>query len=63
MLSLASTLASRAWPEIRLLPLRAAVALGASGLGQPPRPGQLLKAYCLVLPVGLLTWWAIPQLT
>lgn len=62
MLRLASTLASRTWPEIRLLPLRAAVALGASGLGQPPRPGQLLKTYCIVLPIGLLTWWAIPQL-
>jgi len=63
MLRLASMLASRTWPEIRLLPLRAAVALGASGLGQPPRPGQLLKAYCIVLPLGVLTWWAIPQLT
>ncbi|MDO6415447.1 S26 family signal peptidase [Sphingomonas sp. BIUV-7] len=63
MLRLAWSLGRRAWPEIRLLPLRAAVALGASGLGQPPRPRQLLKAYGIVLPIGLATWWAIPQLT
>lgn len=63
MLSLAWNLGKRAWPEIKLLPLRAAVALGASGLGQPPRPEQLFKAYCIVLPIGLLTWWALPQVT
>jgi conjugal transfer pilin signal peptidase TrbI len=63
MLSLAWNLGKRAWPELKLLPLRAAVALGASGLGQPPRPEQLFKAYCIVLPIGLLTWWAIPQVT
>lgn len=63
MLSLAWNLGRKAWPEIKLLPLRAAVALGASGLGQPPRPEQLFKAYCIVLPIGLLTWWAIPQVT
>ena len=63
MLAFAWTLASRAWSETKLLPLRAAVALGAGGLGQPPRPMQLFKAYGIVLPVGLLTWWAIPQLT
>ncbi|WP_157220932.1 S26 family signal peptidase [Flavisphingomonas formosensis] len=63
MLRLAWNLGKRGWPEIRLLPLRAAVALGASGLGQPPRPEQLFKAYCIVLPIGLLTWWAIPQVT
>jgi conjugal transfer pilin signal peptidase TrbI len=63
MLRLAWNLGKSAWPEIKLLPLRAAVALGASGLGQPLRPEQLFKAYCIVLPVGLLTWWAIPQVT
>jgi len=63
MLRLAWNLGKSAWPEIKLLPLRAAVALGASGLGQPPRPEQLFKVYCIVLPIGLLTWWAIPQLT
>jgi type IV secretory pathway protease TraF len=63
MLRHAWKFARTAWPEIKLLPLRAGVALGASGLGQPPRPGQLFKAYCIVLPVGLLTWWAIPQVT
>ncbi|WIW89549.1 S26 family signal peptidase [Sphingobium sp. V4] len=63
MLRLAWNLGKRAWQEIKLLPLRAAVTLGASGLGQPPRPEQLFKVYCIVLPIGLLTWWAIPQVT
>jgi conjugal transfer pilin signal peptidase TrbI len=63
MLSLAWNLTRGAAAELRLLPLRAAVALGSSGLGQPPRPDQLFKAYCIVLPVGLATWWAIPQMT
>jgi type IV secretory pathway protease TraF len=63
MLSLAWKIAKAGAAEARLLPLRAAVALGSSGLGQPPRPEQLFKACCIVLPVGLLTWWAIPQFT
>lgn len=63
MLSLAWNRGKKVGQEIKLLPLRAAVALGASGLGQPLRPRQLFKAYCIVLPVGLLTWVAIPQLT
>ena len=63
MLRLALLLARRTAQELRIVPLRAAVALGASGLGEPPRPRQLLKAYGIVLPVGLLTWWALPQVT
>ena len=63
MLSLVWKIARHAWPEIKLLPLRAAVALGSAGLGQPPRPDQLFRAYFIVLPIGLLTWWAIPQMT
>lgn len=63
MFKLAFRAARAAWPEIRLLPLRAAVALGSSGLGQPLRPAQLWKAYAIVLPIGLATLWAIPQLT
>ncbi|RXR30763.1 S26 family signal peptidase [Sphingobium fluviale] len=63
MLKLAWKAARAAWPEIWLLPLRAAVALGSSGLGQPVRPAQLWKAYAIVLPIGLATLWAIPQLT
>ncbi len=63
MLRLAWNAARAAWPEIKLLPLRAAVALGSSGLGQPARPAQLWKAYGIVLPIGLATWWAIPQIT
>ncbi|MBO9379507.1 peptidase [Sphingomonas histidinilytica] len=63
MLRLAWKAGKALWPEIRLLPLRAAVALGSAGLGQPPRPQQLWKAYGIVLPIGVLTWWAIPQVT
>lgn len=63
MLKLAWKTAKAAWPEVKLLPLRAAVALGSSGLGQPVRPAQLWKAYAIVLPIGLAACWAIPQVT
>ncbi|WP_190287046.1 S26 family signal peptidase [Novosphingobium sp. LASN5T] len=63
MFKLAWKAARAAWPAVKLLPLRAAVALGSSGLGQPVRPAQLWKAYAIVLPVGLITLWAIPQVT
>ncbi len=51
------------WPEVKLLPLRAAVALGSAGFGEPPRPDRLWKGLGVVLPVGLAAWWAIPQVT
>lgn len=63
MLRLAWKAAKALWPEVKLVPLRAAVALGSAGLGQPPRPDQLWRAYGIVLPIGILTWWAIPQIT
>ena len=63
MLKLAFAAAKSAWVGLKALPLKAAVALGSSGLGQPPRPRQLWKAFGIVLPIGLLTWWAIPQAT
>ncbi|MFM5929830.1 MAG: S26 family signal peptidase [Novosphingobium sp.] len=63
MFKLAWKAARAAWPRAKNLPLRAAVALGSSGLGQPVRPAQLWKAYAIVLPVGLVTLWAIPQVT
>ncbi|WP_447954115.1 S26 family signal peptidase [Sphingopyxis chilensis] len=63
MLRLAWNAARAAWPEIKLLPLRAAVALGSAGLGEPPRPDRLWKAIALILPIGVATWWAIPQVT
>lgn len=63
MLLLAWRAGNRAWRELKDLPLRAAVALGARGLGQPARPGQLFKAYGIVLPIGLFAWWAMPQIT
>ncbi|MCG2841304.1 peptidase [Sandaracinobacter sp. RS1-74] len=63
MLRLAYRVAKAGWSELTMLPLKAAVALGSSGLGQPPRPDQLWKAFGIVLPIGLLTFWAIPQVT
>ena len=63
MLKLAFAAAKSGWVGLKALPLKAAVALGSSGLGQPQRPKQLWKAFGIVLPVGLLTWWAIPQAT
>lgn len=63
MLRLVYKAARSGWTELKLLPLKAAVALGSAGLGQPPRPKQLWKAFGIVLPVGLVTWWAIPQAT
>lgn len=63
MLRLAWAAARRLWPEAKLLPLRAAVALGSAGLGEPPQPDRLWKAMALVMPVALLTWWVIPQVT
>ncbi|MBT2246709.1 S26 family signal peptidase [Sphingobium sp. BHU LFT2] len=63
MLLLTWRAGNRLWRELKDLPLRAAVALGASGLGQPARPAQLLKAYGIVLPIGLFAWWAMPQVT
>lgn len=63
MLLLTWRAGNRLWRELKDLPLRAAVALGASGLGQPTRPAQLLKAYGIVLPIGLFAWWAMPQIT
>lgn len=63
MLRLALAAARTGWQEVMALPLKAAVALGSAGLGQPPRPEQLWKAYGIVLPVGLVTMLAIPQFT
>lgn len=63
MLSLIWRAGKRGVLELKDLPLRAAVALGASGMGQPARPIQLFKAYGIVLPIGLMAWWAMPQIT
>lgn len=63
MLSLIWRTTKRGFQALQELPLRAAVALGASGLGQPVRPIQLFKAYGIVLPIGLIVWWAMPQIT
>jgi conjugal transfer pilin signal peptidase TrbI len=45
------------------LPRAAAVSLGSGGPGQPARPLRLPLACMIVLPVGLATWSAIPQIT
>jgi type IV secretory pathway protease TraF len=63
MLKLAWALARSVWTALEQLPLRAAVALGASGLGAPPRPDQLWKAYGIVLPIGLLAALILPRCT
>jgi hypothetical protein len=47
MLKLVCAAARYVWAHVKALPLRAAVALGASGLGAPPRPDQLWKAYTI----------------
>lgn len=51
------------WPEVRMLPLRAAVALGSAGLGERPRPARLWKAYGIVLPIGLAACCLLPSIT
>jgi conjugal transfer pilin signal peptidase TrbI len=62
MLRLVWTAAKAVWPELKLLPARAAVALGSAGLGEPQRPGRLVRACAIILPIGLLTWWLLSQL-
>lgn len=61
MLRLAWNAAKSLWPEAKRVPLRAAVALGAAGLGEPLRPRQLLRAYAIILPIGILVWWLLSQ--
>lgn len=62
MLRLAWNAAKSLWPEARLVPLRAAVALGAAGLGEPIRPRRILRAYAIILPIGLFVSWLLTQL-
>lgn len=63
MLRLIWRLSKGFWRSLRMLPIRAAVALGGAGLGKPARPEQLWRAMAIVIPVGLAAWWAIPQVT
>jgi type IV secretory pathway protease TraF len=63
MLRLALKAARSLWPNVKELPLRAAVALGSAGMGEARRPGELAKAMAIILPIALLCWWAIPQFT
>ncbi|MDB5583241.1 MAG: type secretory pathway protease TraF-like protein, partial [Bradyrhizobium sp.] len=63
MLRLCWRLGKRVWNGLRMLPIRAAVALGSAGLGEPARPEQLRRGMAIVIPVGLAAWWAIPQVT
>ncbi len=50
------------WPRLRRLPGKAAVALGAQGLGEPARPARLWRALAIVLPVALLAAIVLPQI-
>lgn len=63
MLSLAWKAAKRLAIALKGLPRRAAVALGAPGLGLPARPGRLWKACAIVVPAGLFACWAMSQVT
>src|SRR3546814_14661506 len=60
MLSLAWKAGKHLAIGLKGLPRRAAVALGSPGLGEPARPDRLWKATALLVPLALLTWWAIP---
>jgi type IV secretory pathway protease TraF len=61
MLSLAWKAGKRLAIGLKKLPRRAAVALGAEGLGEPARPDRLWRTCAIVIPLGLLIFWAIPQ--
>lgn len=63
MLRLAWVSARAAARRLRALPRQCAVALGAEGLGQPRRPARLWKAYLFVVPLALVGYWLVPQLT
>lgn len=51
------------WPRLRRMPGKAAVALGASGLGEPARPGRLWKALAFILPVALIAAILLPKVS
>jgi type IV secretory pathway protease TraF len=63
MLSLAWKAAKHLAIGLKRLPRRAAVALGAEGLGEPARPDRLWKACAVVIPGGLFVCWAVSQVT
>ncbi len=48
---------------LRRLPRKAAVALGAPGLGEEARPERLWQTLAFVLPVALLAAFLVPQIT
>lgn len=50
------------WPRLRALPRKAAVALGAEGLGEPARPERLWQAFGFVLPVALFAACTVPKI-
>lgn len=51
------------WPRLRRLPGKAAIALGAPGVGEPARPTRLWRALAFVLPVALLAAIALPKVS
>lgn len=50
------------WPRLRGLPGKAAVALGAEGLGEPARPERLWQALAIVVPMALFAGCALPKI-
>jgi len=51
------------WLRLRCLPGKAAVALGASGHGEPARPERLWTALAIILPVALVAGIALPKVS
>lgn len=51
------------WRCLRRLPRRAAVALGAEGLGETAHPDRLWRALASAVPAALFACWAMPKLT
>ncbi|MDF0491108.1 S26 family signal peptidase [Sphingobium sp. H39-3-25] len=51
------------WPRLCRLPGKAAVALGAAGMGEPARPERLWRAFAIVLPVALFAALVLPKIT
>lgn len=51
------------WPRLLCLPRKAAIALGAPGPSNAPRPWRLWLAMLVVLPIALFAALLVPQVT
>jgi conjugal transfer pilin signal peptidase TrbI len=63
MLRLVWVAGKSTWAHLRDLPVQAATALGGSTGLEPSRPGRLVWACAIILPIGLLTWSTLRQIT